>query len=647
MKAPGRPVLVERWRLVVMVGVLLLAAGLRFYQLEVQSFWNDEGNSARLSERSIGLILTGTASDIHPPLYYLALRGWRELAGESEFGLRAFSAYVGIGLVGATFALGRRLLPWLPAGLAALLAAINPALIYYSQEARMYELLALLATLATWLLLRWLAAPTGPPGRWAAVGYVLCLTAGLYTHYFFPTVLAVQAILLGLAVFLPWPGWQVGRRRLAGWLALVAAAVALYLPWLPVFLRQVGGRPETQRPALDFAVEGGRWLAFGGTVEAAAVFWPLLALAVLLGLGLLPAGKGRGGWRAAAGLATMVVLPLLLMVVAGTAREPYYKFMLLAAPPLGLLAARGWWLGWSGAWPGGRGGRWLRRAAVTGLVGVVAWGSGRSLANLYFDAAYARADYRGMAAQIAADGHPNAGIILNAANQWEVFTYYHRDGAPVYPIPRGQPDAADIETELAAIVARHDRLYAIFWGEAERDPQRLVERWLDGHAFKAREEWVGDVRFVTYAMPQGPAGEMETAVDLRFGEDILLLGYTLATETVRPGEIVTLTLFWQTERPLATRYKVFLHLVDEAGQIVAQRDSEPGGGLALTTTWTPGQIVVDNHGVLVPAGVPPGNYRLLLGLYDLSDPAGRLPIETAGGEVDVYEVGVIGVGDRG
>ncbi|MCA9918959.1 MAG: hypothetical protein KC445_13450, partial [Anaerolineales bacterium] len=68
----------HRWLLVV---ILLLAFGLRIHNLEVQSFWNDEGNSARLSERSISLIIEGTASDIHPPLYYLLLNQWRKLVG--------------------------------------------------------------------------------------------------------------------------------------------------------------------------------------------------------------------------------------------------------------------------------------------------------------------------------------------------------------------------------------------------------------------------------------------------------------------------------------------------------------------------------------------------------------------------------------
>lgn len=88
--------------------VLLLATFTRFHLLEAQSFWNDEGNSARLSERSIPAILEGTASDIHPPLYYLALRGWRELLGETEFALRSLSAFAGVLVVAAVMALAAK-----------------------------------------------------------------------------------------------------------------------------------------------------------------------------------------------------------------------------------------------------------------------------------------------------------------------------------------------------------------------------------------------------------------------------------------------------------------------------------------------------------------------------------------------------------
>ena len=76
--------------------ILALAAFLRFYLLDGQSFWNDEGNSARIAERSLQLITEGAAGDIHPPLYYYLLHFWRSVFGSSEFALRSLSAALGV-----------------------------------------------------------------------------------------------------------------------------------------------------------------------------------------------------------------------------------------------------------------------------------------------------------------------------------------------------------------------------------------------------------------------------------------------------------------------------------------------------------------------------------------------------------------------
>src|SRR5512135_1936698 len=89
--------------------ILILAALLRFFQLDAQSFWNDEGTSARVAERSLPLITAAAIGDIHPPLYYYALHFWRQLFGPGEFALRSLSAILGVVLVGLVYLLGRRL----------------------------------------------------------------------------------------------------------------------------------------------------------------------------------------------------------------------------------------------------------------------------------------------------------------------------------------------------------------------------------------------------------------------------------------------------------------------------------------------------------------------------------------------------------
>ena len=631
----------------IVILILWLATGLRFHQLGAQSFWNDEGNSARLSERSLALIVEGTASDIHPPLYYILLRGWRDLLGETEFGLRSFSAFAGILTVAATLALGRlffhqRAGPGQRATrltlMAAFLAAVSPALVYYSQETRMYSMLALLAIIATIALWRWLNADPG--SKWA-VTYILAASAGLYTHYFFPAILILHNMivliwLLRSFATLVFDPLDLRQKRSVGktviqWLVMMAIIVLLYLPWLPIFWRQAGGRPALRAPLSQFLWDSTRWLSFGETIPDSGFFWPTLAAFLLL------IWTWLAGRRQALIPLLGTAVPLLFMYAAGTTQPAFYKFMLTAVPFFVL------WLGRALDLPR----RWQKQKWIW-LIPLLLfmpylWGTAVSLSNLYQNPTFARADYRGIVQRIAAADHPNAGIILNAPNQWEVFTYYHRDGAPVYPLPKGQPDPAILEPQLAEIAARHDRLYALFWGADQRDPHRVVESWLDANSFKATEEWVGDVRFVVYALPEGPASSLDSLVNLSFGDLITLQGYTLNSEQLSPGEIVQLTLFWQTAAPLEQRYKVFLHLLDQDGKLVAQRDSEPGGGLAPTNSWQPAETIVDNHGLYLPSDLRPGAYTLIMGLYDIADPAARLPLQVGGKEQNAWTIGSISV----
>ncbi|GJM41150.1 MAG: hypothetical protein DHS20C20_14320 [Ardenticatenaceae bacterium] len=634
-----------RWRWLLVI-IFLLAFGLRVHRLDHQSFWNDEGNSARLSERSISLIIEGTASDIHPPLYYLMLNQWRKLVGDSEFGLRSLSLFAGLLIVPLTFVLGK----WAGSGkaehrvaqrlglVAAGLVAINPAMIYYSQEARMYALLGFLAVLTTVLLLGWLSVISkqysvisNQSWLWGGA-YVLCAAAGLYTHYFFPTVLLVHNLFIFLKIIQEYrPNFTILNSlfTIKYWSFLMLATLLLYAPWLPIFLDQFGSDPILRPGIGEFATAVSHFLTFGHTVEPEPML--LWLVAVLLGLGVV---YGR----------TKLILPLLgvilplgMMFATGTTGPEFYKFLMVAIP---------FWAIWLGAAFTETRQRGLQLIAAVCLL-LLPWGMWQSLQNMYGDPAYARADYRGMANRILAEDYPDAGIILNAANQWEAFTYYYPDGDNIYPLPEGRsrPNPDEIDASLRQIGDEHGRIYAIFWGEAQRDPERLVERWLDANAFKATDEWYGDVRFVTYAIPSAPATEMESAVSLPFGESILLNGYTLGATSLRPGDIVEVTLFWETAVPLQNRYKVFLHLLDANDNRVSQRDSEPGGGLALTTTWQSGEVVLDNHGLLIPSDLPPGSYRLSLGLYDLANPADRLPITTPDGEMDAYVVTIISVSD--
>src|SRR5689334_12882643 len=130
--------------------LLLLAAGLRFYRIDAQSLWSDEGSSVAQALRDIPAIAANAALDIHPPFYYILLHYWIIPLGVSEVALRSLSALLGIALVALVFALGKVWWNERVGLIAAFLAAINPFLIDYAQEARMYTLMAVLGAICVY-----------------------------------------------------------------------------------------------------------------------------------------------------------------------------------------------------------------------------------------------------------------------------------------------------------------------------------------------------------------------------------------------------------------------------------------------------------------------------------------------------------------
>ncbi|HIC92785.1 MAG TPA: hypothetical protein EYP09_00845, partial [Anaerolineae bacterium] len=291
--------------------ILLLAALLRFYRLNAQSLWADEGNSVRLAERSLSLITQGAAHDIHPPLYYYLLHFWMRAFGHSEFAVRSLSALVGMALVWLTYLLGRQLFDRTTGLVAALLAALSPFQIYYSQETRMYILAALLGALSVYFfgkLVNWELAdresadqrpsiPLSKSSIYQFANYqstnlllfILFTALGLYTHYSFPIVMAAENLVYGLWLALSW------RRRfwarLARWMALQLAVVGLYLPWLPIAYRQLRGWPPTSeplRPSFIFG-EALRLYSLGPTAERGGLApWLMAGFAILFLAGLFP-----------------------------------------------------------------------------------------------------------------------------------------------------------------------------------------------------------------------------------------------------------------------------------------------------------------------------------------------------------------------
>jgi mannosyltransferase len=604
-----------------------LAASLRFYRLDAQSFWNDEGNAIRAAQRTIPLVIAAARGDIHPPGYYLLLHFWRIPTGDSEFAVRSLSVYIGLLTVALTGRLGRRMLGAGVGAGAAFLAAISPLAVYYSQEARMYGLLGLLAVASTDLLWSLLHRPRPA----TALLYALVAAAGLYTHYSFPFVLVAHNLLF-FGRWITTVGGQPQGLPLRWWVALQALAVFLYLPWLPTALRAMGwpsaGRGYTLGAAL---LDVFRALTVGLTLEAAPARPVLIGAGVLLVLGLWPCPKTA---LAVATLALWLLVPLVLIFAFDLYKPAYLKFLLTVLPSFCILLAAGVqnlarWL------PAPKR---LHPFALFTFYVFTFYALLPSLRNLYFNPAYARDDYRGVAADIAALGRPGDGVILNAPNQWEVFTYYYRGDLPLYPAPY-HPTPEQVSEWLTPILASHRRLFVLYWGDREADPERRMENLLADGAYPAWSRWYGRVRVALYGLGPLPE-EPRVTVRARFGQEILLHGYAVGEGPFTPGDVVPVTLFWETDAPPG-RYKVFLHLMDSAGNLVAQNDAEPRGDLSPTFIWSVGERVTDRHGVYLPPDLPPGVYRLMTGMYRV-DTGERLPLtldgEPAGDSLELGEV---------
>ena len=238
--------------------------------------------------------------------------------------------------------------------------------------------------------------------------------------------------------------------------------------------------------------------------------------------------------------------------------------------------------------------------------------------------------YRHLVASLEPVLTEDSAVVLDPPAEVATFARFYGGQAPVYLLPTG--DAAADARALEEIVGAHDTVYAIFRFEGVYDPQGLVERWLSGNASRSSEEWYGDVRLVVFATAgEKPTSSELSPSDVGPGSEVSLVGLALLDETVEPNQILRLTLQWSTVRRPTDDYVVLVHLLDDEGRLIAQHDGQPVGGSRPTTSWQVGETVDDRHGLLIPPGIPPGEYRLVAGMY-LSATGERLPVLDAQGE---------------
>lgn len=123
----------------------------------------------------------------------------------------------------------------------------------------------------------------------------------------------------------------------------------------------------------------------------------------------------------------------------------------------------------------------------------------------------------------------------------------------------------------------------------------------------------------------------------------MLLGYDVDS-TVRAGEMLGLTLYWQCVEQEDQSYTVFVHLLDQDSAIRGQLDGVPARGEAPTTSWVEGEVIRDQRDILVDAQSLEGKYVLEVGMYDPKT-AQRLLVydphhNPVGDRILLHEIGV-------
>jgi uncharacterized membrane protein len=310
------------------------------------SVWFDEAFGIYLIRFNYMDVAKYTAADVHPPMYYWLLKFWSTLFGTSELALRSLSLVGVLVAILFVYLTIRKYFSWHISVWALALLSVSPLLIRYSEEARMYGMVAAIVAAATYLFADLLVKPT----RKKYVLYAVLISLGMWTHYF-TALFWIAHALFRFAVVRGKAKHNVIRAYFSReWLAVYAGAILLYLPWLPFLIRQVTG-----------VQGGGFWIPavtigtpFGFVSDifmyrevGEATGWFALAglilVTVVVGTFTYVLGKLRGEQKKSFSLLlVMVIVPTLLLIGASMPPlRPAFIDRYIIASALYLLVALG------------------------------------------------------------------------------------------------------------------------------------------------------------------------------------------------------------------------------------------------------------------------------------------------------------------
>ena len=239
---------------------------------------------------------------------------------------------------------------------------------------------------------------------------------------------------------------------------------------------------------------------------------------------------------------------------------------------------------------------------------------------------YEAEQYEALGEQLEIDLGQSGVLLLHPRQQVTLLGRYYQGSPDLVVLPDMiSADESSLVQVVREAVAGHQRVATVFEAGEGEEMQAIVGQWLSENLFPALDTWYGPARVTLYdsGLALSEVG-LNNRVEADFGGEITLLEHSPLPQSMVAGEILPLTLVWQASGDVAEDYKVFLHLIDAQDNLVAQRDSMPVGGWRPMSSWSIGEQIQDNHGVLTSRSLPAGEYELVLGLYDASGE--RLPV---------------------
>jgi 4-amino-4-deoxy-L-arabinose transferase-like glycosyltransferase len=635
------------WEVVLLLAITALGLWFRWRYARDVSFFVDEYLTVRAAQRilahGVPLLPSGNFYSHGLLLSYVEALVIG-LGGTTAWLIRLPVVLLSTAAIPLTWWFGRRIGTAAAGLVAAVLLALAPEAILWGGRVRMYAPLQFFVLAATVIFYCWVVKERDRPLY--RLLFVLAYWGALFSH--------AEAMLL-LPIWGVWALVQRGWRWCLRPANLLAFALSGMSAVVEILLRRMG-------PPVQVRVAAGILEPLQRQYLGAALDWPgvhkalapvfmtaprlpltILALGGAIALLLARALKLQPGTpherRALLYLYALLLptLGLLLFAVDPEWKSPRFTLMLL--PHVFLIA--GVLLAWLGRWPqawierhwiGGQSPLWSWAGAtvVVALVAVISWSPASAAARESVPAYDWAFEY--------VQEHQQPGDV--------VITFL----CPAAFFHLGRCDYLAIPTDFSGFATQKDGHWVSGWDEVPildsasglsqvlaKAPRAwfVVDEGRFGGRYDAefqqavwnRMDLVAANREMLVFLSSGsPPYKLEAA----FGDAVRLLGYNLAPPgaTTEVAHTMVVTFYWQAVAPVDKDYTVFVHLVDEAGQIKSQADGPPLEGRSPTSSWKPGEVMKDVHTLALGPEVPPGNYRLLVGFYAPEDGL-RLPV-TAG-----------------